>query len=106
MLEKKKGKKYHLIKGGAIIKRDIVMVEGAGVAEQNLDFSIYPNPATDNVVVNAEAGASVAIYSLTGGIVASGVSNKTINVSELSAGIYQVVVTMGGVQSTQKLVIR
>ena len=43
---------------------------------------------------------------MTGAVVSEGVSTKTIDVSELEAGIYNVVVTLNGTQTAQKLIIK
>ena len=66
---------------------------------------IYPNPASDNVVINAAAGSIVSIYSMNGALVANGVSNKTMDISHLDAGTYQVVIALNGEKTIQKLVI-
>ena len=49
MLGKKKGKKYHLIKGGAIIKRDIVMVE-AGLDKAFEGFMLKEKEKKKNTI--------------------------------------------------------
>ncbi|MBD3635815.1 MAG: T9SS type A sorting domain-containing protein [Crocinitomicaceae bacterium] len=85
---------------------DIVVVGVSGIEETANEVTIYPNPAVDNVVINTAPGSIVNIYSMTGALVATGVSNKTIDVSELEAGLYQVVITTNGTQITNKLMIK
>ena len=85
---------------------EIVTVGFASVEDIENGINIYPNPADDNVVIYAAPDAVVAIYSMTGAIVANGVSNQTIDVSGLESGIYQIVVNENGNQITTKLVIR
>jgi len=84
----------------------IVTVEYATIVDNKLNFDIYPNPATDIITLNVDSNALVAIYSMTGAVVSEGVSTKTIDVSDLDSGIYNVVVTLNGTQTAQKLIIR
>lgn len=71
----------------------------------NLKFSMYPNPA--NSILNIELASeikNVEIYSLQGQKVLSA-TEKQINISGLSSGIYMVkVVDENGAVATQKLV--
>ncbi|MBE6327067.1 MAG: T9SS type A sorting domain-containing protein [Bacteroidales bacterium] len=53
------------------------------------EVSIYPNPATDVITVTNEGVESVAVYSLTGSLVASSESN-VVNVANLVKGVYVV----------------
>ena len=84
---------------------DIVVVGYVSVDEHSNEITIYPNPTNDNVIINANPDALVAIYAMTGAQVANGVSNKTIDVSNLESGIYQVVITDNGNRTVQKLII-
>ena len=85
---------------------DIVTVGYAGIEEDENVFTIYPNPATDFITISATVGSIVNVYASTGALVATGLANNKLDVSELGAGMYQVVVTNELVQTTQKLVIR
>ncbi|UKN02093.1 T9SS type A sorting domain-containing protein [Paracrocinitomix mangrovi] len=85
---------------------DMVVVGNASIVTNTIDMNIYPNPADEQIVINAAPNAVVAIYNMAGQVVANGVSNKTIDVASLEAGIYQVVITVDGSQSAQKLVIK
>ena len=58
------------------------------------------------ITLNVSDNAVVRIYSITGAEVYNGISPNTIDVSNLEAGIYQVVVTDNGTQSVEKLIIR
>ncbi|MEX1003223.1 MAG: T9SS type A sorting domain-containing protein [Crocinitomicaceae bacterium] len=85
---------------------EITITGYSGIPSNGEVMNIYPNPATDNVVINAQPNALVAIYSMTGAVVMEGASNTTLDVSALEAGIYQVVITENGTKSTQKLIIQ
>ena len=56
-------------------------------------------------MINTTADAVINIYAMTGALVANGVSNQTIDISMLEAGIYQVVINENGNKMTHKLVI-
>jgi hypothetical protein len=85
---------------------DIVLVGTAGIDDIENNFTIYPNPAYDNVVVTGEANTRVKIYSATGAIVAIGFTNQEIPVSGLQAGVYQIVYNEKGNKTTKKLMIK
>lgn len=85
---------------------DLTIIEYATVEESTNEINIYPNPATDNVVINAAPDAIVNIYSMTGALVANGVANTTMNVSDLESGIYHVVISSNGKETARKLVIK
>jgi Secretion system C-terminal sorting domain len=84
----------------------ITTVGFAGLEDFDNEFTIYPNPANNEVIVNAQSDALVAIYSMTGALVANGVSNKSIDISNLDAGIYQVLINTNGTELARKLVIQ
>lgn len=63
---------------------------GAGVSENQLtDVSVYPNPATDRLVIKGERG-TVSITSLTGEQLFTGEHNQftQLDLSDYSSGIY------------------
>ncbi|HLP62912.1 T9SS type A sorting domain-containing protein [Flavobacterium sp.] len=74
--------------------------------EQKLNFSLSPNPASDYFTIEMENEIqSVEIYSLQGQKVVASVS-KSINVSDLSSGIYLVrIEDQNHAVATQKLII-
>ena len=61
------------------IAADIVTTGYASV-EENIAFSIYPNPATSSVKLNVQADALVTIYALTGELIYQGIGNGLIDV--------------------------
>ncbi|MEQ3661945.1 MAG: hypothetical protein ACJAYP_000626 [Flavobacterium sp.] len=73
-------------------------------------LKMYPNPLSGNVLnfsttLNAEL--NVQIFDILGKqVVNSKVSNNTLNVSNLNAGVYIVKVTEEGKTATRKLVVR
>lgn len=82
----------------------------AGVDENTLaNLSVYPNPANDVVNVSVDALVSnVAIVDLNGRTVKTakfdGVSNASVNVSDLASGVYMMTVSSDKGTSTKKIV--
>jgi len=75
--------------------------------QNNLKLSIYPNPATDVLNIELESELkSIEIYSLQGQKVITS-SQKQINISSLSKGMYLVKVTNADNNSaSQKLIVK
>lgn len=77
------------------------------------DLSIYPNPAKDQVFINAKntkGNLIVKIYNMVGNLVseskiASG-ADSSINTSKLTNGVYVIKVEGFGIDQSQKLIIR
>ncbi len=93
---------------------DKTLVSAVGVNNVTAVYAeIYPNPANDNlqIVVDAVENTTIDIYSLTGAKVYSttangGLQTLHVNTAELMNGVYQVVVTSNGLQTTKKLVVQ
>lgn len=78
-----------------------LFVSGDGVAENNTNlFSVYPNPAKDNVMIESEVNVNrYDIYNVTGALVMSNEVNAetfTVNVEALPAGSYIIRLTSDG----------
>lgn len=73
-------------------------------------LSMYPNPVSGNVLnisSSANLDMNVAIFDVLGKqVINTKVTNNTINVSSLTAGVYIVKVTEDGKTATRKLVVR
>jgi len=84
-----------------------VYVGPSSITESKLEFSIYPNPATNHIIINAVPNSNIKIYSISGNEVYSGAINQTliVNTTDFSSGIYFVKLFSEGATSTQKLVI-
>ncbi len=72
-------------------------------------FSVYPNPAKDNIIIrNIERGSSISIHDITGKLVHQSVVNDvqtTISTIHLPGGVYFVQLKNNNKVSSQKLVI-
>lgn len=90
---------------------ECIYVGLAGLEEnQQTSFSIYPNPANENVTIsNIEAGSTVTLVDVSGKSVSQQFSNSTsvkLQTSALTSGVYFVrVMNNNGISGTQKLVI-
>jgi exosome complex RNA-binding protein Rrp42 (RNase PH superfamily) len=104
-----------LASGGALVQLPVV----TSVEEQNQigAFNLYPNPATSRVNISldilSDSEVSVSIYNIIGSLVknenlgrlTNGIQNKSIDVTDLSEGVYLMKVTANNSQITQKVLI-
>jgi len=72
-------------------------IANTAVADENVNFDVYPNPASDNIFVSTDAAVStIEIVDLLGNILVSQNAtkpNQSIDVSNLPAGVYSLRVT-------------
>jgi hypothetical protein len=95
------------------------VVNTTGVQEDpvSLNVSLFPNPASESVQVSMEIQKNSSlqiefvstlgqiVYSENLGVQSAGILEKNINVCALSAGIYQVLVSVNGNISQAKIII-
>ena len=76
------------------------------VTNVSSEVSVYPNPAEDIVTIaNIKGAADYKIYSADGRLVLNGsTTDKTINVSSLTKGVYVVNIVSNGKSSSTKLI--
>jgi hypothetical protein len=91
---------------GTFSYSNIISVE---IADKMNTVNIFPNPAADFVNVSAEIGTDTEIQILNAfgqTVVRQQMKNQTetLNLKELSAGLYTIVITDGTVQRTERLV--
>ncbi len=88
---------------------DISITEGVGVEDLRNALNIYPNPASSIINVNAGGNIeSIRIVNMAGQCVYSANendSNATVNVSDLSNGMYFMEVTTEAGTTTQKITV-
>lgn len=82
-----------------------------GVEEElnTLEFSMYPNPTTNEVTINIENPTSYKyeIYNAVGGLVLNGtLSNSSIDTSSLSSNVYMIRISNDVTSTVQKLIIK
>ncbi|WP_046757540.1 endonuclease [Kordia jejudonensis] len=91
-------------------KSDITLLSRSPEEQELLleeEFTVYPNPAVNQIAVKifAEENASYQIHSMLGQVVKVGnLTNKTINVSNLKAGMYILQINDGDEILTKKFV--
>ena len=93
------------------IKNQMAPLSAQTSAATDLSFSIYPNPAKDEIFIslqNTNTVAKVEIFDVTGRVVfstANYTSNLPVNISTLSNGIYTLKVMKEGKQMAKKIII-
>ena len=84
------------------------MVVALWVHTNNLDFSYFPNPVSNEFTINAATKlSSVSVINVLGQIVYSTTPNTNkviVNMSELNAGYYFVKVVSGNASKTIKVI--
>lgn len=97
--------------GGTVLIDRIIFDNNATLSNDsiaNLEFSLYPNPATDRITIKSnETIDNVSIYSVTGAMVYNhAAQGNSIDVSNLNDGIYLVKVSSGDQNVVRKLIIK
>jgi len=76
----------------AIILDDVKITNVAGIEENSMEVSVYPNPATDVLNIQLTANASsISILGMDGKVISTQVVNantSAVNVSNLVSGVY------------------
>lgn len=87
---------------------DIVTVGYASINENELELSVYPNPANENVTISGIENGNVTIYAVNGSVVYNGVVNgtTTVNVNDFTPGFYTVEVVENGLKANYKLMVK
>jgi PKD repeat protein len=85
------------------------IVYNVGIADVSINFSIYPNPATDKLVIDAGATikANITLTDLSGRAVMNIKMNQSlqqIDVSTLADGVYMIKIEYGNKSVTRKIV--
>lgn len=80
------------------------------INEQLFEISLYPNPTSGHLNITSEAdNYSLQVFDLTGKAVINRVNlsqNTTIDLSDLTNGIYMVKLNNGSSQLTKKIIVR
>lgn len=86
---------------------DLVYVDLTAVNENGqASFTVYPNPAVSEIQIQAEGFQKAEVYSLTGQKLMESI-NSTVDVSNLSAGVYMLkVISLDGHSATQRMVVK
>ena len=79
------------------------------IDEVEVSAYTYPNPATENVTIEADMTGSISISDMTGRVVYSGIFNSiaNVNVSDMAPGLYTIsLMGENGNYSTSKLMVK
>ncbi len=84
-----------------------IQMTGVGINDINKNIEVYPNPVSDKLTIKLDGQFKATIYNESGQIMINSDyrDHATINVSELSAGIYFLELKTNGNSSTQKLIV-
>lgn len=87
---------------------DIITTGYVSVDENELEISIYPNPATTNVTISGIENGTVTIYAVSGEVVYGSKVNGTvtINTEDLTTGVYMIEVIENNVKANYKLIVK
>ena len=75
-----------------------------GVLETTRDISVYPNPASMILNVQAPVQAITSLYNAFGQLVVVSTTDKAIDLSQLPNGVYEVVVEYNGIIINKKII--
>ena len=75
-----------------------------GVLETTRDINVYPNPASMILNVQAPVEAITSLYNAFGQLVVVGTTDKIIDLSQLSNGVYEVVIEYNGIIINKKII--
>jgi len=103
--------------GKAMFNQEHLQTVSVQVYEHNVTFSMYPNPATNQITLLLDyfeyATMQVDVVDLSGKLVLSktiqvnnGVNQKTIDINQLKSGIYLLQLKSDQLNTTQKLIVR
>ena len=107
--------RYYMLDGGngdALIDSvDVKVTSFLSVEKSAIDFSVYPNPANDELNISiSENNTSISIFDIVGKNVSQMNlvnGNNTLNIENLNAGVYFYSIKRNGnVIETKKLVVR
>jgi len=76
--------------------------------EEKLDFAMYPNPSSDNLNIQLPSGilkATIELFDLSGRLLLNSTvttQNKSVNVADLSTGVYLVKIQSEGKTGTKQ----
>ncbi|WP_452232334.1 T9SS type A sorting domain-containing protein [Lacinutrix sp. MEBiC02595] len=99
--------------GDGVLIDNVVLVKSATLSvNQNeaATFSVFPNPVTNgtvNIKINNNEAVNVSVFDVLGKqVLVKNVTNQTLNVSSLNAGVYILRIAQNGNSTTKKLVIK
>lgn len=79
---------------------------GENTTANSIGFNVYPNPASQNIRIDAKGFQKAEIYNVTGQKVMESMT-ESINVSQLEAGVYMLkVYGLDGNSATQRVVVQ
>ena len=92
--------------GKKIVKFNITTITDAATIASS-EISVYPNPASDMVVISSDEEISYQLIGMNGLVVYAGTTSASnvINTSSIPSGVYMLKLSSPDVQKVEKLVI-
>lgn len=82
----------------------LTVIDGIGIGESyNKEGSLYPNPTNGLIYIDQESRTEYFVYNLNGQLVAQGSTDSQIDITNLPAGIYQIVVAINDAITIHKI---
>lgn len=94
---------YDCTDGYWLIFDDVNVTGDAGINSADQNIRIYPNPTSNEVIVDVENMESITVLDVTGRVVMT-TTNRTVNMSNLSQGVYMFRVATANGTFNQKVV--
>jgi hypothetical protein len=103
--------------GKAYFNKEMLQTVSVNSFEQSMNFSMYPNPATNNVTLLLDyfekATVNIEILDLSGRLVLDktiqlnkGIHQEQLNISQLNSGVYLLSLKSNKLNITQKLIVK
>lgn len=82
----------------------LTVIDGIGIGESyNKEGSLYPNPTNGLIYIDQESRTEYFVYNLNGQLVAQGSTDSQIDITNLPAGIYQIILAINDAISIHKI---
>lgn len=82
----------------------LTVIDGIGIGESyNTEGSLYPNPTNGLIYIDQESITEYFVYNINGQLVAQGSTDSQIDITNLPAGIYQIVLAINEAISIHKI---
>jgi hypothetical protein len=75
-----------------------------GIQETTRDISVYPNPTSSVLNIQAPLGSITSLYNIFGQLVVAGTTEKVIDLTDLPNGMYQVLINYNGITINKKII--
>ena len=91
---------------GCTISGTVIVDTQLSTSEEEIEFSIYPNPVLDILNIKFNGSFSYELIDITGKIIqsGSGSNNLILNVSDVATGLYTIIISADQIKKTKKII--